>query len=59
MSGVKQVCSLAVWDHVFCGQLFDAYTYVVWTRLFERVINPNYICSEIALCDDIYFERAY
>ncbi len=55
---VKQGCSVAV-DTEFCDELFDQYSYPVYHNLMLRILNPHYICSEIALCDDIWFERDY
>jgi hypothetical protein len=46
-------------DSEFCGQMFDSYSFPVYHEFFERVLDPNYICTEIALCDDIFFFQEY
>ena len=44
-------------DSEFCGQLFDGYAYTVWHALFNRLVNPNFVCQQIALCDEFVWEE--
>lgn len=39
-----------------CEELFDSYGNNVFTHLFYRLMDVNYQCFYISLCDDYYYE---
>ena len=45
-------------NYEFADELIEGFGPPVWNNLHARLFDPNYVCSEIAICDDLYYQRS-
>ena len=56
---VKVIVGTLSLNYEFSDEIIDGYGPGVWRNMGDITLDPNHICSTIALCDDLYYERSY
>lgn len=54
---VKSIGSITTGDSEMCEFLFDSYGNKVYSNLFYRLMDVDYQCFYVGLCDDTFYER--